>query len=101
VSAWKIPYVPDVQLDAVFSLEVLPRLTLLPTFRIVDRRVSDLYATERLKAFVVVGLKTQYSLLRSLDLFVDFQNLTNSTYDSWKGYRATPFVASAGMSVLW
>ena len=101
VSGWKIPYVPDIQLDAGVSLEAAPRLRILPTVSVVDRRVPDLYATERMKAYLVLGLRGEYSALRSLDVFVDFQNLTNSNYDGWNGYRATPFVASAGMSIRW
>jgi len=54
-----------------------------------------------MKAYLVIGLRGEYSALRSLDVFVDFQNLTNSNYDGWNGYRATPFVASAGMSICW
>jgi hypothetical protein len=101
VTNWKIPYIPDVQFDAGASLEVLPLLRLFPTLSVVDRRIPDLYATQRMKAYVVLGIRGEYSVMRSLDVFVDFRNLTNSNYDEWNGYRATPFVASAGMSVRW
>ena len=101
VTGWKIPYVPDIQLDAGVSFEAAPRLRILPTVSVVDRRIPDLYATERMKAYLVLGLRGEYSALRSLDVFVNFQNLTDSNYDGWNGYRATPFVASAGMSIRW
>ncbi len=101
VTGRKIPYVPDVQLDAGVSLEIAPRLRILPTLTAVGYRMPDLYATEALKAYLVFGLRGEYSALRWLDVFVDVQNLTDSNYDGWNGYRATPFVASAGMSVRW
>jgi hypothetical protein len=101
VTNWKVPYVPDVQLDASVSYEPVQRLTIMPTVRVVDRRVPDLYATTRMKAYVVFGLRGGYSLLQSLDVFVDFQNLTNSNYEAWNGYRSTPFVLSAGLSIRW
>jgi hypothetical protein len=101
VTGWKIPYIPDVQVDAGVSLEFVSRVRILPTLSVVDRRIPDLYATDRLKPYYVLGLRGEYSVLRSLDVFVDFQNLTNSSYDVWNGYRATPFVASGGMSIRW
>jgi hypothetical protein len=101
VTHWKIPYVPEIQLDAGVSLQAAARLRIVPTLSIVDRRIPDLYATERMKAYLVLSLRGEYAVFRSLDAFVDFQNLTDSNYDVWKGYRATPFVASAGMSIRW
>jgi hypothetical protein len=98
---WKIPYIPDVQLDATASLEIHEKLRILPTLSVVDRRIPDLYATTRMKAYFVLGLRGEYSLMRLLEVFVDFRNLTDSNYDVWNGYRATPFVASAGLTVRW
>jgi len=101
VTSWKIPYIPDIQLDAGVSLEAVPRLRILPTLSVVDRRIPDLYATERMKAYLVFGLRGEYSALRSVNVFVDFQNLTDSNYDGWNGYRSSPFVTSAGISICW
>jgi hypothetical protein len=101
VTDWKIPYIPDIRLDAGMSVEVLERLTVLPTLSVMDRRVPDLFATTRMKAYVVLGLRGEYSALKLLDVFVDIQNLTDSNYEIWNGYRATPFVASAGLRFRW
>ena len=101
VTNWKVPYIPDVQFDAGASVEVYQRLRILPTVSVVDRRIPDLYITDRMKAYLVIGLRAEYSVLRSVELFADFQNLTDTHYDEWNGYCATPFVASAGMSIHW
>ena len=101
VTGLKIPYVPDVQLDAGVSLEVAPRLRILPTLSAVGHRMPGLYATEALKAYLLLGLRGEYSAANWFNVFVDVQNLTDSNYDGWSGYRATPFVASVGMSVRW
>ena len=101
VTGWKIPYFPDVQFDAGASVEIVRRLRILPTLSVMDRRIPDLYVTDRMKAFLVIGLRAEYSVLRPVELFVDFQNLTDSHYDEWNGYRATPFVASVGLSIHW
>ena len=98
---WSIPYIPDFRLNAGLSFEALRGLRVLPVLSIVDRRVPDLYATEKMKAHVVLGLRSEYNALKAFDVFIDVQNLTNMTYDEWNGYRAAPFVASVGISYRW
>jgi outer membrane receptor protein involved in Fe transport len=97
----KIPYVPDVQLRAGLSFEVLRGLRLLPTLSVTDHRIPDLLATHKMNSYLLLGLRGEYSALRGLDVFIDFQNLTDTVYEEWNGYRATPFVVSAGISCRW
>jgi hypothetical protein len=101
VTRWKIPYIPDIQFDAGVSLEIVPHLRVLPTLRVMDRRVPDLYATDRMKPYLLLALRGEYSVERWLEVIVDFQNMTNDNYESWNGYRSTPFVASAGIGFHW
>ena len=101
VTNGKIPYVPDVQLKAGLSFEVLRGFRLLPTLSVTDHRVPDLLAAQKMNSYLLLGLRGEYSAFRALNIFIDFQNLTDTVYEEWNGYRATPFVVSAGIGFCW
>jgi outer membrane receptor protein involved in Fe transport len=98
---WQIPYLPELRLGVGALLEVLRGLTVHPTLAYVGLRVPDLYEATKLKEYVVLGIRGQYAALRSLDVFVELQNLSDSKYDEWNGYRALPFVITAGIGIRW
>ncbi|MCX6133788.1 MAG: hypothetical protein NTU47_08250 [Ignavibacteriales bacterium] len=98
---WEVPYLPEVRLGGGFLMEVLRGLTIHPTVAYVGLRVPDLYEPSKLKEHVVLGVRGEYSALRFLNIFLDIQNLTDSKYDEWNGYRAAPFVMTAGIGLRW
>lgn len=101
VTQWKIPYLPDFRLSGGLSVEIGSGLRVLPSITFVDRRVINLYLSNRLKEYFLLGLRGEYSALRSLIVFLDCQNLTDAAYEEWSGYRATPLIIAAGLSVHW
>jgi outer membrane receptor protein involved in Fe transport len=82
-------------------LEILRGLSIHPTLAYVGLRVPDLYEPTKLKEHLVLGIRGEYAAFRSLDVFLDIQNLTNTRYDEWNGYRALPFVMTAGIGFRW
>ena len=98
---WRVPYLPELRASGGALLEVLRGLTIHPTLAYVGLRVPDLYVATKLKEHIVLGLRGEYAAFRSLDVFLDFQNLTDSKYDEWNGYKALPFVMSAGIGFRW
>ncbi len=98
---WEVPYLPEMRLTGGLSLEVMQGLQVSPTVAYVGRRGSDLYGPNKLSQYAVVGLRAEYAALQSLVIFTDCQNLTNCRYEEWSGYRATPFVVTAGIGYRW
>jgi hypothetical protein len=98
-----VPYLPDLRLSGGFSIEVLEGLQVLPTLAYVGKRVTDLYvdAGSQPKLYGVIGLRAEYAAMKSLSIFADCQNLTDTRYEEWHGYRATPFILTAGIGYRW
>ena len=84
-------------------MEVLEGLQVSPSLRYVGKRVTDLYvdAGSQPKLYGVFGLRVEYVPLKSLSIFADGQNLTDTRYEEWNGYRAAPFVVTAGIGYRW
>ena len=98
---WQVPYLPDLRMSGGALLEILRGLSVHPTLAYVGLRVPDLYEPTKLKEHLVLGIRGEYAAFRSLDVFLDIQNLTNTRYDEWNGYRALPFVMTAGIGFRW
>jgi hypothetical protein len=98
---WQVPYLPELRMGGGALLEVLRGFSVHPTLAYVGLRVPDLYEATKLKEHLVLGIRGEYAALRSLDIFLDFQNLTDSKHDEWNGYKALPFVMTAGIGFRW
>jgi len=96
-----IPYAADFQMTGRYSREILRALTISPWLQFVDRRRVDLLAGNKLPAYIVLGLRSEYRLLESLNIAVEVQNAADRRYEVWKGYRAEPFIVTAGASYRW
>ena len=101
VRKWEVPYLPDFRLNGAMSFEVLGGLRIVPSVTYVGARVVDLYVASKLKEYFLLGLRGEYLALKSLAVFLDCKNLSDATYEEWSGYRATPFIIAAGLSVRW
>jgi hypothetical protein len=101
VTTLEVPYLPDLRLSGGLSLEVARGLRLLPTIAFVNRRVPDLYVPSKLKEYADLGFRGEYSAFKSLTLFFDCRNLTDSKYEEWNGYRAVPLVVTGGIGYRW
>jgi outer membrane receptor protein involved in Fe transport len=69
--------------------------------RFVDRRRVDVFGGNSIPAYLLLGLRTEYGVLQRINIFVDVQNLTDRRFEVWRGYRADPFMISAGASYRW
>ncbi len=98
---WQVPYLPEKRMEGGLIVEVLRGFTIHPTLSYVGLRVPDLYEPSKLNEHVVLGIHGTYSPLKYLDMFLDVQNLSNSKYDEWNGYRAAPFVMTGGIGFRW
>lgn len=98
---WKVPYLPDFRANAGLSLQVSEGFQVLPTLSYVGRRVPDLYVKDQLSDYLVLDLRGEYAALRFLNVFVDFQNVTNARYSEWHSYVAPPLTLTAGIGYRW
>ena len=98
-----VPYLPDLRLSGALSIEVLEGFQVSPSLSYVGKRVSDLYvdAGSQLKLYGLVGLHAEYAPMKALVVFADCQNLTDTRYEEWSGYRAAPLVVTAGIGYRW
>ncbi|MDH7514737.1 MAG: hypothetical protein QHI48_02520 [Bacteroidota bacterium] len=51
-----------------------------------------------LPSVLLVHLGAEYRILRSLGVFLEFRNVLDKRYEIFRGYRALPFTATAGIS---
>ena len=98
---WQVPYLPEFRLRSGLSLQVARGWQVRPTFAYVGLRSADLTVTTKLEEYAVFGVRSEYTMWKFLDVFVDLQNLTNYRYSEWNGYRASPFVLTAGIGYRW
>jgi hypothetical protein len=97
----QVPYLPEFRLRSGLSLQVARGWQVHPTFAYVGRRAADLNVTTKLDEFSVFGVRSEYTVWKSFDVFIDLQNLTNYRYSEWNGYRASPFVLTGGIGYRW
>ena len=97
----KIPYVPDLEITGVLAQSIVPGWSVSPWMRFVDRRRVDVFGGKSIPAYLLLGLRTEYGVLQRINIFVDVQNLTDRRFEVWRGYRADPFMISAGASYRW
>jgi hypothetical protein len=96
-----VPYLPDFRLRSGAWFEISSGFSVFPTLAYVDKRVPDLFVSSKMKEYLTIGVLAEYALLTSLHVMVDCQNLTNTRYEEWMGYRAVPLTVTAGLSYRW
>ncbi|HTY35493.1 MAG TPA: hypothetical protein VMH23_00175 [Bacteroidota bacterium] len=98
---WEVPYLPEKRIEAGVLWEAVRGLSIHPTVSFVGLRVPDLYEPSKLSEHVVFGAQATYAPTRSVDVLFEIRNLSDTKYDEWYGYRATPFVMTAGVGFRW
>ncbi len=101
VTQTKIPYVSDFEILSTYSHTFDFGLTVAPRVNFVDRRNVDIFSGARLPQFWLLGLKSIYNVVGTLDVFLDLHNITDRSYEEWRGYRAAPFMMHLGASFRW
>jgi hypothetical protein len=101
VTKTKIPYVSDFEISSSYSHTFDFGLTVAPRLNFVERRNVDVFSGARLPQFWLLGFKATYNIMGTLDMFLDLHNITDRSYEEWRGYRAAPFLMQLGASVRW
>lgn len=96
-----IPYLPAGELSVSYTREFPFGLTISPTFSYTGRRWTDEARLHSLPGFPMVSVEARYRVLDRLSVLVRGENLMNTRYDLWKGYRAEPLMLHAGIRYAW
>ena len=96
-----VPYVPEAEVSLSYRHAFAMGIDLLARLSVFGRRNIRLDREEFLGGYAIAGLRAQYSPLEPLAVFVDVDNLLDVHYEVWKGYRAHPFLVTAGVSYSW
>lgn len=96
-----VPYAPEAEVSLSYRHEFAFGVDLLARVSVFGRRNAQLDREEFLGGYAIAGLRLEYSPLAPLAVFVDADNLLDVRYEVWKGYRAHPFLLTAGVSYAW
>ena len=96
-----VPYVPEAEGSASYRHRFALGIDLLARVSVFGRRNTQLDREDFLDGYAIAGLRAEYSPLEPLTVFVDLDNLLDVRYEVWKGYRAHPFLLTAGVSYTW
>jgi outer membrane receptor protein involved in Fe transport len=69
--------------------------------RFVGERTTDLAGTAALSKYAVVDVSGEYAPLDFLRLSAGIKNLTNSQFETWRGYREFPFTVRVDAQIKW
>ncbi|MGH2569292.1 MAG: hypothetical protein ACRDGA_13220, partial [Bacteroidota bacterium] len=101
ISQGAVPYLPEFELGGSYSRAFPFGVALRSRLSYHHQRETDILLSQKLPGFFLLGVRADYELWSSLRVFLDLHNITDKKYEFWKGYQASPFMLTAGVSVRW
>lgn len=91
---------PNVTFNSVLTLQPVPALTLMPSFRFVSTRLKGPFdfGPNLMPQYYTVDFYTAYNLTPRLRAFVDLRNITDQQFFDVPGYNSRRFNLMAGIS---
>ncbi len=96
-----VPYVPAVEVTASYTHRFPFGVSISPGFMFAGKRWADEANTNELASYALMNVEVEYRVLERLDVVLRGENLTNTSYETWKGYRAEPLKIYAGLRYRW
>jgi hypothetical protein len=97
----KIPYTSAIEAWCSAIHRFGTAIAVSADVRFVGERTTDLAGTAALSKYAVVDVSGEYAPLDFLRLSAGIKNLTNSQFETWRGYREFPFTVRVDAQIKW
>ena len=97
----KIPYAPAIEAWCTAVHEFGPAMSMRAAFRMEGERTTDLAGTSMLSKYAVVDIGGDYTPWDYLRFSAGIKNLTNTKFETWRGYREFPFTMQVCAQIKW
>lgn len=96
----KIPYTPAIEAWCS-AIHRFGTAAISASVRFVGERTTDLAGTATLSKYAVVDVSGEYNPFEFLRLTVGIKNLTDSKYETWRGYQEFPLTMQVDAQIKW
>ncbi|RPI06241.1 MAG: hypothetical protein EHM64_03600 [Ignavibacteriae bacterium] len=97
----KIPYTPELEAWCSITHRFGPQITVSADLKFAGERTTDLAGRTTLPKYAVIGVKSDYTPFEFIKLSAGITNLTDSKFETWRGYREFPLTAHASVQLIW
>jgi hypothetical protein len=97
----KIPYTPAIEAWCSATHRFGTTMAACADVRVAGERTTDLAGSVVLPKYAVVDVSGEYTPTDFLRLRVEIKNLTDSKFETWRGYREFPFTMQVDAQIKW
>lgn len=94
----RVPFIAPLTINLLYNRFWSDAVSTSLQFAYTGERTTSLISSQTLPSFVMVNVRAEYRLSRSLIATLRFDNLTNSSIFVWEGFQERGAFASAGMT---
>ena len=96
-----LPYRPEMRIPAKLTYRPGKAWQIDLNLAFVGTRRTMLLSTEELPSYVNLGAGAAYRFNKTVELFLELDNLLDSNYEIWQGYREMGFNTILGARARW
>jgi hypothetical protein len=97
----KIPYTPAIEAWCSAVHKFAPSISICATIRYAGGRTTDLAGTAALSNYAVIDVSGDYAPWEYVKFSAGIKNLTDTKFETWRGYREFPFTIQFGAQIKW
>ena len=97
----KIPYTPAVEAWCSAIHRFGTAIAVRADVRFAGERTTDLAGTAVLSSYAVADVRSEYTPYDFLRLTVGITNVTNTKFETWRGYREFPLTMHVAAQIKW
>ncbi|MGD0037480.1 MAG: hypothetical protein ABSC53_09335 [Bacteroidota bacterium] len=99
----KIPYAPTIEAWCTANHRFGPSMAVSADVKFVGKRTTDIAGTDSLSIskYAVVDVNGEYTPFDFLRLTVGIKNLTDSQFETWRGYKEFPLTLQIDAQIRW
>ena len=97
----KIPYAPAIEAWCSAIHKFGTEISVSADVRFCGERTTDLAGTASLSKYAVVDVSGEYTPVDFLRFTIGIKNLTDSQFETWRGYREFPLTMQVDVQIKW
>jgi outer membrane receptor for ferrienterochelin and colicin len=100
-SGGKIPYTPAVEIWCSAIHKIGTAVAVSADARFTGERTTDLAGNAALSKYAVVDIRCEYAPVDFLRLSAGIQNITDTKFEVWRGYKEFPLTMQFDAQIKW